>query len=252
MRNPLRYILLGAMALAGMSALLAQTTPACPPTGVTTYAGPSRAVGNGVARTWVSIDNATQNPVAIGVTLTQEALTGLPARPTDYTLGFPPQVSSTPFRVFVLNWYPQGECPRDTFGAPHFTFNFYTLNDARRLEMNSDNGRLPLPEYIPQGYTAVPGSFAPHMGVRWVNAGAPEFHQAAFTQTLAYGFTNCRMVSVVPMASLCFLQSRPNLTACFAQPQQYLVMGYFPTTYTFQYDCDRNNYTVSLGGMLKH
>jgi hypothetical protein len=253
MRNPLRFLLLAAVALAGVSASLAQAaSTACPPTNVTTYAGQCRRVGNGAARTWVSVDTATQAPVAVGVTLTEEALTGLPARPTEYVLSFPSQVNATPFRGLVLNWFPQGQCPRESYGAPHFTFNFFTVNEDTRQGVRSDNGRMPAAEYIPQGYTAVPGSFAPRLGVRWVNANAPELRSQVFTQTLSYTFANCRLMSVAPMASLCFLQGRPNLTACFAQPTQYLVSGYFPSTYTIQYDADRRNYTIALGGMVKH
>src|SRR5262245_13028749 len=82
------------------------------PAKTATFVGEAKPIGNGTARTWVTL-GADGKPTAIGVTFTEAALTGLPPALTprliwtEFLLPLPPEASVTGFNHVGLNWNPK-------------------------------------------------------------------------------------------------------------------------------------------------
>src|SRR5690606_5961810 len=76
-------------------------------------------LGNGMAFSWARIDKVTKKPIAVGVTLTEAALTGLPdAKDLDpkmpmmeYVLEVPKEIKGMPYDHITLDWNPIGHEP---------------------------------------------------------------------------------------------------------------------------------------------
>jgi len=101
---------------------------------ITTIIGEQKNIGNGSIRTWLTVDKQSKEPRSIGVTLTESALSGLPAdsdepqegslklrlmdggpnHTFEYELKFPPEAAETAFSHMGFNC-GQGE------GAKRFT-----------------------------------------------------------------------------------------------------------------------------------
>src|SRR5689334_20140094 len=64
-------LLLGLQARQSAQTAAAQST--------TTVVGEQKTIGKGTVRTWVKVDAKTREPRNIGVTITEQGLTGLPA-----------------------------------------------------------------------------------------------------------------------------------------------------------------------------
>ena len=78
-----------------------------------TVFGPSQPLGNGTAKTYVTLD-AAGRPTEVGLRLSATALENLPQNtgPGDaIMLAFPDQAAGTPFNHVMLNWNPQGHDP---------------------------------------------------------------------------------------------------------------------------------------------
>src|SRR5262245_7749098 len=81
------------------------------------HIGETRILGNGTIYSWLNL-NEKGEPPAIGVTLTETALEGLPANPPsaqmpgmEYTLRLPKQASVTAFDHIGFDWNPKGHEP---------------------------------------------------------------------------------------------------------------------------------------------
>lgn len=139
-----------------------------------THYGEAQALGNGQARTFVEIDDSG-NPSALGVTLSEEALTGLPSgsSPQGLVLMLPAEAEPTPVQHITLDWNPAGHEPPGTYDLPHFDVHFYTITNAERQLITLDDPQFeaklaaaPAPEYMPAGYIQFPGG-VPMMGSHW-------------------------------------------------------------------------------------
>ncbi len=125
-----------------------------------TIAGDRKTIGNGSVRTWLKVDQATGVPVSIGVTLTEDALGGLPAddEPAqkgslklklidgspyhnfEYELMFPEQAEETAFSHMGFNWNPEGHKPLpDVFFRPHFDVHFYMATPEYRHSIKNED-----------------------------------------------------------------------------------------------------------------
>lgn len=226
-----------------------------PPPALRLFTGESKAVGQGTVTSWVLL-TAEGQPSAIGMTLSEEALTALPDVATEYALALPPQARDTPFKELALNWQPHGHIPPEIYDVPHFDLHYYLLTPEARGRITARGADLarirksPPAAAIPQGYVFAAGSEEPYMGGHWVDLSSPEFHQHPFTATLIYGFYNGRMAFIEPMVSLAFLQTKPAFSAPIAQPTQYPAPGYYPTAYAIRYDAPRRQYLFILQGMV--
>ncbi|HOJ20672.1 MAG TPA: DUF5602 domain-containing protein [Armatimonadota bacterium] len=219
--------------------------------------GEARRVGQGRARSWVTLD-ARGRPLALGVEITDQALSGLPSHKEEYVLSLPAGVAVPPFNHTALDWNPHGHIPPQIYDVPHFDFHFYFMSPAERARITAKGDdvarvrRAPPADAIPAGYMYAPGGDEPAMGAHWVNPQSPEFHGKPFTHTLIYGFYDGRMVFVEPMVALSFLQTRPCVTAAIPQPKSYPARGYYPTRYQIRHVTSANGgaIRVSLEGLV--
>ena len=152
--------------------------------------GPSVAFAQGTARAWVQTD-AGGAPTAIGVTMTEGALNGLPTTVTGpsptalmVTLPLPAAAAGTGFDHAELGWNPGGHEPPQLYGVPHFDLHFYMVSSATQMailpsdpQFASKAAKLPAAAFVPTGYvpppTPVAASAVPQMGVHWTDVKAP-------------------------------------------------------------------------------
>jgi len=221
-----------------------------------TFVGQTWAVGNGTARTWVTLD-AAGRPTALGVTLSENALTNLPDAETEFSFELPAEAGATPFRHVGLNWNPQGHVPPGIYNVPHFDVHFYMISEAQRYAITgtgTDSLRLyraPGPEYLPADYINPPGAGEPRMGNHWVDPTSPEFNGMPFTRTFIYGSYDGQVTFWEPMITKDYLETQPSATQDIKQPQRYSEGGrYFPTRYTVRFDTVAREYRISLDGLV--
>jgi hypothetical protein len=175
-------LVLAACANVGTQATAGAASTAASPA-KTTF-GPSQPLGNGTAKTYVTLD-ATGQPTEVGLRLSATALDNLPQNtgPGDaIMLAFPDQAAGTPSNHVMLNWNPQGHTPVELFGKPHFDVHFDMVDMAAMQAINPDDpqfaakaGHLPDPKYVPQDYVVPPGppvaaQAVPGMGVHLLDS----------------------------------------------------------------------------------
>lgn len=222
-----------------------------------TLFGEPQRVAQGTARSWVALDPRGR-PIALGVEMADQALSGLPACDEEYVVPLPPGAAVPPFNHITLDWNPHGHIPPQIYDVPHFDFHFYMMTQEERARITATGEdvarvqRKPPADAVPEGYIYATGGDEPGMGAHWVNPESPEFHGTPFTHTLIYGFYDGRMNFIEPMVTLPFLRTKPDVTAPMAQPKSYHEHGYYPTRYRIQHvpDADGGTTRVSLEGLV--
>lgn len=222
---------------------------------VKTYYGTDAHVGNGIVRSFVTI-NADGVPESIGFNFTKTMLSGLPdddKTPTYMTmLDLPAEAAVTGFNHLELDWNPNGHEPLEIYGLPHFDFHAYIVSMDELMQIVPGPDNTPVePQYIPQDY--ISGVIAvPNMGVHWLDMTSPEFQGQTFTTTYIYGFYQGKMLFGEPMITLAYLQSNPDVILDVKQPAKFEKPGYYPTKYRISYNEKGQEYFVSLEGLVKH
>ena len=234
--------------------------------GSDTLIGERAAFGDAEARTWVrTLDGV---PEAVGVTFGADALDGLLAdhEPSDdpmhgmFELALDlPDVEGLPFDHVTLDWNPQGHEPAGLFDRAHVDVHFYLLSHEERDAISPADPAwdaklavAPDPDAVPAGYAPTPGG-VPRMGAHWVDtADATYAPGGSFSEVLIYGFYDGRMGFVEPMLTADFVRSRAAVDEPVAVPAAYPEAGLYPTRYTAAYDADRNEYTVTLTGLVAY
>ncbi len=119
--------------------------------------GTPRQIGQGIVRSYVAMSHRGQVS-AIGVILSESALSGLPLEMTEVDLALPRHADRTPFTHIGLNWNPQGHPPIAIYGTPHFDLHFCTISQAARQRITAAGAdaqrayRTPETRLIPAGY----------------------------------------------------------------------------------------------------
>jgi hypothetical protein len=216
--------------------------------------------GNGTARSWVKKD-ADGKYTSLGITLTEDALKGLPSDVTpgliwmvEYVLDLPSE-AQLPFNHIGVNWNPKGHMPSGVYNVPHFDFHFYTTTPEQRTKITARGNDLelcrkaPAKGHVPEGYMFAPESEEPGMGGHWVDGGSHEFHGKDFTTTFIYGSYNGKVIFWEPMITKSYLESKPDVTIPLKLPQKYETTGYYPDSYSITFDESRKEYTVSFDGL---
>jgi len=230
-----------------------------------TFFGPPQSIGNGTAKTYVTLDNAGE-PSEVVIRMSAASLDGLPAEdavpPRMLILALPPQASATAFDHVMLNWNAHGHAPAELFGKPHFDMHFYTVDAAAVAKINPSSpdfatraAHLPDAKYVPAGYVPPPGSPAentvPAMGLHWTNSAdgiVPGKYD--FTQILINGSWDGTYTFIEPMMTRQWMLTKRAIHQDLKQPQAYQRNGYFPTTYNVRYDDQAKECSISLGGMV--
>lgn len=221
------------------------------------YYGPAVLVGGGEVKTLIEINHAGE-PLAVGLKISEKALTDLPHEMTQYVLQFHHKsVGVVPFEHVLLDWNPEGHEPPDIYGLPHFDFHFYMTSVEERMQMiDPDEAEiLPSPELLPEDYVPTPG-FVPAMGKHWVDKFAPELQMGddreAFTKTFIYGSYNGEVIFYEPMITLEYLLKKQNEQFPIKQPEAFQQEGlYYPTKYSIQYDPAKKVYLILLEGLVR-
>lgn len=229
-----------------------------------TFFGPSENVGNGTAKTFVTLD-ASGNPSEIGLRMSETAMENLPetlATPSQmFMLDFPDQAAATVFNHLMLDWNPNGHEPEIFFGKPHFDMHFYMVDMAAVNAINPNNAdfgtraaNMPEAKYVPQDFTAPPGTpsenTVPFMGMHWTDSTdglIPGTYN--FTEIFIYGSWDGEFTFMEPMMTREWLMTKPTIQENIKLPQAYKKSGYYPTTYSVRFDNDAKEYVITLGGL---
>jgi hypothetical protein len=230
-----------------------------------TFFGAAVRVGNGLARTYVTVSGGVTEEV--GIALTETALQGLPPGPghsdgthahyNEFQLSMHPQ-NPTPIQFVGLNWNADGHEPEPIYGVPHFDMHFYTISLAERNTIHPSNpqweekaNNLPAPEFVPTDYVSthvfIPGArpvdaTVPLMGLHWTDINSPELFGEPFTETFIYGSWDGRMIFAEPMITKAFLETKPNFRRQLPQAQQ----GFTPGSYRIYWHEQRKEYRIAL------
>jgi hypothetical protein len=249
------------MAALAATCVLVGAAEACPNCKSDHIFGRPVVVGNGMAFSWVRLDKETNKPAAVGVTLTETALQGLPTELEDdmeameMRLELPQGVEGIPFDHISLDWIPKGHIPIGIYDVPHFDIHFYLLDYATRQGITAKDAdievcRKPLPDgFMAPGYILPPETEIPMMGSHWIDPTSPEFNGSPFASTFLYGSYNGQLAFLEPMVALSFLQTKPDQTWDLKVPTKFEKAGYYPSQYRVSYNADRKEYNISLEGL---
>lgn len=230
-----------------------------------TYYGDAVSLGDGTIRTFVT-RNAGGRPLSTGLLLSEAALNNLPmdlpamgpAHETVLTL--PRQARGLPFDHISVDWNPMGHEPEGMYTQPHFDFHFYmmTEDDRSTIDPMADDfeakaTRQPDAAFLPVEHVMAPGA-VPRMGNHWIAATAPELNGQPFSATFIYGTWDGKVTFLEPMITKAYIESVRDLPGQVVQkviPQPAAVQrsGYYPTTYSVQYDATEKTYAFVLDGL---
>lgn len=232
------------------------------PAAVRTVTGESVKLGNGTARTYLTMDG--DKPVEFGVAISKAAMGSLPeARGNEEHVAghtfFPnllplPKDNATPFKMVELDWNPIGHEPEGIYNRPHFDFHFYTIDRAEWDQITPENPEFerkglekPSAAFVPAGYIAPAPLVVPKMGLHWVDPRSPEISQGKpFTTTFLYGSWNGQFIFAEPMVTREFIESTSDFTADVPVAEKYAVPGYHPSQYRVRFDEATQEYRISL------
>ncbi len=253
------------------------STASTAPAAVRTY-GPAQSLGQGTARTFVTRD-ASGRATALGVAMSEAAMTGLPLTPMPgmpsaamLVLQLPAQVDGLGYDHVMLDWNPAGHEPNHVYTLPHFDFHFYQITAAEREAIVPTNPRwaeksaiFPAADFVPNGYVAasvlgnVPPAAAavPYMGVHWLDVASPELQPPpagkAFTSTFLYGTWDGRFIFVEPMITKAFIESMKDkgdgVRFTVGTARKVARPGSYPTGYAIKYDAKTREYQITLEGL---
>ena len=220
----------------------------------TTYGSPS-AVGDGTARSYITRD-ANGVPTAVGVEITEGARANLPVSPPptfakEYILDTASQLAATPF-TGVSIYYTAGHPPAEVYEKPHYHPIFYLAPAAERagILFNGDPGAAPPASAVPAGYVSE-HFVLPGLGDVYASPTNPATQSLPFNSTdYDFGYFNGKMSSINLTVTQDWLNLHGKVTYPIAQPQTYRTSGYYPTTYTVEYDPNTQVYRFSLGNFV--
>jgi len=245
-----------------------------------TLVGEQKNIGNGSVRTWLKVDTKNGEPRRIGVTLTESALSGLPADAGapqegslklrlmdggpnytfEYELKFPPEVAETAFSHMGFNWNPEGHGPKGIFTRPHFDVHFYMarpeyrhgiivdLQDADPIHVRTSNLEPP-GQFLPPDYQLAPNTAEPRMGSHYADVTSSQLKPGNFSNIFLIGVHGGSILFWEPMITKEYLETKPNFTAKLKLPEAYPVSGYYPTAYSVVYDHEGKEFNISLDGL---
>jgi len=212
------------------------------------FMGDSVALGDGMVYTWIKIDSEAV-PEEIGVTMTEQVFSNLPAGAREFSLDLPDVAFDSLFKHILFDWNPQGHPPNNIYGLPHFDFHFYIVTEQEREAIPPGIDTFPIPaENIPQDYRSLedPPFSVPKMGVHWIDSLSSEWQGETFTETFIYGFYHGDMYFVEPMITVDYFQINPNVTLKIKQPESFQKDGYYPTNYSIEYNAAEQKYNIFI------
>lgn len=217
------------------------------------FYGPTIPIGDGTARAWVKTD-ADDNPVEVGLNLSEKAFEGLPDHHADYVLPFHKTKGKNFYDHVYLNWGPEGHEPPGIYDLPHFDIHFYITSSEERMAIGfQEDDLVPENQYIPEGYFKLPG-VVPQMGSHWADATSPELPPTLekFTHTMIIGSYNGIFTFWEPMITREFLLSKTDVVKEVKQPQAFQRDGWYPMYYKIYWTENPDECTIVLSGLTWH
>lgn len=223
----------------------------------TEFTGPLVNVGDGQAWTIIKTDE-NQVPQSIGIQFTESALTNLPTgsmHADEFMLALPSEISVAPYDHITLDWNEHGHPPMHVFDLPHFDVHLYFMSSSQRDQIgpfDSIQFNKPMdPQFMAPMYLETPGG-VPRMGAHIIDLLSPEIAGTGiFTHTFIYGKYNAQMNFLEPMVTKEFLDSKQSVVQEIRHPQQWQTAGYYPDSYTIEYDDGKKTYSILLDGLEK-
>lgn len=226
-------------------------------TQVNSFYGPQVHMGDGKARSFISIDKSGI-PQEIGVELTAGAMYNLPLDEHNFaaaTFMLPlhqKAMQATAFDHVMLNWNVHGHEPPGVFDVPHFDFHFYMITQAEQMaippyEVNPTGfNNLPAPGTWPLMYIPLPGG-VPQMGRHWLST----TFTPPFSYTMIYGSYAGEFIFMEPMITRAFLLGGTSVSIPYSPLRGFPVMGrWYPQTYNIY--ADGGKHYVSLSNFTWH
>jgi hypothetical protein len=215
----------------------------------TTTLGETVVLCHGKAQSFVTKD-ANGNPVCIGLTFSEDALTNLPSTNTMTTIPVPKD-NGTLVDHISADYNPHGHVPIGIYDKPHFDIHFYMISEAEqsKVVIGPEMEILPPAEFIPTDYQPGP-SGVPNMGKHWSDVTSKEFNGQPFDYTFIYGSYNGKFTFYEPMVTLAFFQSKKSFSAVIKQAAKVERQGYYPTMYSVAYDAAKKMYTIKLEKLI--
>jgi len=211
-----------------------------------TYKGPNVTVGNGLARTFITVSHDGK-PKELGIIFTHEAHSGLPATNTPYVLELPKKaLETTPFKHVALGWSANGHpLPNNSYMGPHFDIRFFMMTNQERLAIPAPPApeffNLPPPGYMPANY--FPFLNVVQLGLHWTDESFAS--GAAVNHTMILGSYAGKFTFVSPIVTQTELASGQRFSVAYAQPRFFAEHGYYPTRYNI-YEDDKGSHYVTL------
>lgn len=103
---------------------------------------------------------------------------------------------------------------------------------------------------MPEGYILPGGTEVARMSAHAIDPTSPELNKRSFVKTFIYGFYDGKMIFIEPMMTKDFLETRPNVTDRIRLPKSYSMHAYYPTAYSVKHNAIRQEYEISLGGLM--
>jgi hypothetical protein len=224
----------------------------------TEFTGSKVNIGDGQAWSFIETNEAG-DPIAIGVQFEADALVNLPSGSShadEFVLSLPTEISVEPYDHITMDWNEHGHPPLMIYDLPHFDFHYYFMSDGERDAIgpfDTIQFDRPLdPEYLAPMYIETPGG-VPRMGAHIIDGMSPEIAGTGiFTHTFIYGKYDAKVNFLEPMVTKAFLESKSHVHQEIRRPQAYQTSGYYPGTYTIDYDADSKLYTVLLTDLVKY
>jgi hypothetical protein len=245
-----------------------------------TIAGERKTIGKGTVRTWLKVDPRTREPRSLGISLSEQGLSGLPAETDlahpgsvklklmdggphhtfEYELKFPPEAGDTAFSHMGFNWNPEGHGPRGIFTTPHFDVHFYMATPEYRHEIVVDtqdadpihvktSNLEPPAQFLPRDYQLAPNTAEPRMGSHYADVTSTQLKPGNFTNIFLIGGHGGNILFWEPMITKPYLETHPTFRADLKLPDAYPVSGYYPTAYSVVYDRSRQEFDIALDGL---
>ncbi|MFD2891205.1 hypothetical protein ACFS5J_04165 [Flavobacterium chuncheonense] len=240
--------------------------------GATILRGPERHIGNGMIRSWFTLNLQTNTPQELGVEMTASALTGLSNDGEEhinpiYTTPHPLAKKITALDHIGINWEGQGHfgpppyggmSPTGFFKVPHFDIHFYFISFAEREAIYKDTtvesiqlfNNFPDNCFLPNGYFIVPINVNPNggnyakVGKHWVPP--LPLPSPQLTHLMTYGTYNYKIAFVETQVSLPFLESGVDYEGEYTQPVNFQKSNYYPTKYKIRHNTENGKIYITL------
>ena len=268
------------VALTAAAALLVSTgcgDDGTAPNSARTSYGVAKAIGNGTARSYVTL-NAAGKPTSVGIALTEGALSNLPMIPNAPSpsavmleLALPADAPVAGFDHIMVDWNPLGHEPAPIYTLPHFDFHFYSATSAQVMAIMPTDPQyatkaasFPSAEFIPTGYvaasvlgnTTAAAATVPMMGLHWLDVTAPELQPPptgkTFTQTFIYGSYDGKFIFLEPMITKAYLESimtTGGMTRNIGTAAKVATAGYYPTAFSIRFDAPTKEFRISVDNL---